>query len=166
MSSLYIFVAFVLFISLCNTSFNLSTLHLVSMVGFLTSDIHHLFLLISPPLQTDRCRLCLRTLFLCKWLTGRSFISYVIIVGHKRKKKNYFHSLSRVSSLYLPIQMILVYRSYFLKATQGKSLFFFGLANLISCWLYKVCYIFAQIEKRLAAWICDMCQVWIRVCFK
>lgn len=39
LSSLYIFVAFVLFINLCNTSFNLSTLHLATEVSFVTSSV-------------------------------------------------------------------------------------------------------------------------------
>lgn len=39
LSSLYIFVAFVLLISLCNTSFHLPALHLVTAVDFPTSSV-------------------------------------------------------------------------------------------------------------------------------
>lgn len=39
LSSLYIFVAFVLFINLCNTSFNLSALHLVTDVDSVMSSV-------------------------------------------------------------------------------------------------------------------------------
>lgn len=96
---------------------------------------HHPFSLISPPPQADGCRLCLRALFLCKWLTGEILHQWCHHCWSQEEKNYYFHSLSRVSSLYLLIQMILVYRSYFLKATKGKNRSFFRLASLISRWL-------------------------------
>lgn len=97
LSSLYIFVAFVLFINLCNTSiiFQRSASYLRSPVTsavFLFRSLgartsHHPFTLAPSP-QTDKCRLSQKALFLCKWLTGgRSFISDIIIVGQERKKK-------------------------------------------------------------------------------
>lgn len=133
LSSLYIFVAFVLFINLCNTSFNLSTLpschrgrfcHVFRLTVWLCFG-HPIIRFCSPPPQTDGCRLCLRALFLCNWLTEEVFHQWCHHCWSQEEKKNYFHSLSRVSSLYLLIQMILVYRSYFLKATKGKIAFFF-----------------------------------------
>lgn len=75
-SSLYIFVAFVLFINLCNTSFNLqrsvsysrssvmSAVCLCLALYALRHPVIHFRSHAAPP-QTDRCRLCLKELYFC-----------------------------------------------------------------------------------------------------
>lgn len=141
---LCIFLLPLCFLSICaipHLIFQRSILSPTSILLRLPSDSfalfrtsRHPFSLISLPPQTDGCRLCLKALFLWKWLRGEVLHQWCHHCWSQDKKNNYFHSLSRVSSLYLLIQMILVYRSYFLKATKGKKCSF-GLASLISCWL-------------------------------
>lgn len=114
-----------------------------------------------------------RALFLCKWVMGggRSSVMSSLLVT-RGKRNNYFHRLSRVSRLYLLIQMILVYRSYFLKATKGNPLFFFfflGRASLPGNFMLTVkslLYFCTDWKERLAAWICNICQVWLCIYFK